>query len=350
MGPQTEAAIKAFQSSHGLVADGIVGPLTSAKLFGGGGGGGGAAPSGGAAASGGGGGGAAAPAAWESTPEGRAATFGWSQSVINSDPELKNLFAQASAQNWTPDHFVAKVRDTNWFKAHSDTARQALILQQADPATYNARVGQSAAQIAMLARQNGASMTQQQINQMAQQSVMFGWTTDQLTPQVVNFVKAGTGFEYAGNGATYQTQYTQLAGDYGVQVSNATMGNWVKQSLLGGMNQDQVKNYMIQQASSRYPSLAPRLKQGETLQQIADPYIQSYAKILEVNPSTVNLNDNMIQQALQSKDAQGQPTTQSVWQFEQNLRQDPRYMKTQGAQDQAMALGKKVLTDMGLAT
>jgi len=34
-GPQTTAAVKAFQLSHGLVADGIVGPLTWAALEGG---------------------------------------------------------------------------------------------------------------------------------------------------------------------------------------------------------------------------------------------------------------------------------------------------------------------------
>ena len=31
-GPLTEAAVKAFQSSHGLESDGIVGPLTAAAL------------------------------------------------------------------------------------------------------------------------------------------------------------------------------------------------------------------------------------------------------------------------------------------------------------------------------
>jgi peptidoglycan hydrolase-like protein with peptidoglycan-binding domain len=351
MGPQTEAAIKAFQSSHGLVADGIVGPLTSAKLFGGGGSSGGG---GGAAAGSGGGSAASGSTAWESTPSGKAATFGWSQAVINSDPELKNLFAQATSTgpngNWTPDHFIAMVRDTNWFKTHSATARQALINMYADPSTYNQQLQQSMAQITTMAHTYGAGLTAQQLHQMASEAVLYGWTTDQLTPRVVAFLKAGTGFQYSGNAASYQTQYTNLAAQYGVQVSQPTMANWIKDSELGTTNQDAIKNYLVQQASSRYPSLAPRFKEGETLQQIADPYIQSYAKILEVNPNTVTLNDNLIQQALQSKDDKGQPTTQSVWQFEQTLRQDPRYMKTQGAQDQAMALGKKVLTDMGLVT
>ncbi len=35
-GPGTETAVKNFQSSRGLVADGIVGPLTWTKLFEGG--------------------------------------------------------------------------------------------------------------------------------------------------------------------------------------------------------------------------------------------------------------------------------------------------------------------------
>src|SRR6478609_6811275 len=92
---------------------------------------------------------------WEDTPAGQAAMFGWSQSVINSNPELKKLFASATKENWTTDHFVAKVRDTQWFKTHSDTYRQALILQKADPATYKQNVSQASAHITSMATQMG---------------------------------------------------------------------------------------------------------------------------------------------------------------------------------------------------
>jgi hypothetical protein len=76
--------------------------------------------------------------------------------------------------------------------------------------------------------------------------------------------------------------------------------------------------------------------------------MQTYAQTLEVNPNTIKLSDRMIQQALASKDAKGQPATKTVWQFEQDLRKDPRYMKTQQAQDDAMKMTKQVLEDWGV--
>jgi hypothetical protein len=125
------------------------------------------------------------------------------------------------------------------------------------------------------------------------------------------------------------------------------MAQWVKGAATGSLNEDEVKVWLTQQASSRYPALADRLKAGETLMDIASPYMQSYAQTLELNPNAISLKDNMIQSALSAKDAQGKPTTKSVWEFENDLRNDPRYMKTQQAQDKSMAIGHQVLRDFG---
>ena len=292
---------------------------------------------------------------YEKTAAGQASNFGWSLAVINSNPELKALFAKATSTGagggWTTDHFVAKVRDTKWFKTHADTARQALILQKADPATYSARVAQSSAQVTSMAGTVGARMTAAQVQQIGVESVMYGWNSDQLKQHMYAFITADkkTG-QFSGGAAAYQHQLTELAGQYGVAVSPGTMGWWVKNTSTGHSSTEQFQNYVVAQASSRYPALAERLKAGETLQQIADPYMQSYAKTLEVNPNAIRLSDRLVQGALAAKDAKGQPVTKSVWEFEQDLRNDPRYMKTQQAQDGAMAMGHQVLQDWGVTS
>ena len=297
-----------------------------------------------------------AAVSYDQSAAAKAGNFGWSLAVINSDPELKALFAQATATGpnggWTVDHFVAKVRDTKWFKTHADTARQAIILQKADPATYNSRVGSAAAQVTAMAGQVGARLTAAQVQQVGVDSVMFGWNSDQLrqhlTPYVKSATVSGAANQYTGGAATLQYQYQQMAGQYGVTVSPQVMGYWVKNTTSGSWSADDVRNHMVALATSRYPALSDRIKAGETLQSIADPYMQSYAKILEVNPNTLSLNDNLVQGALSGVDAQGKPAAKSVWQFEQDLRNDPRYMKTQQAQDKAYSMAKQVLTDFGV--
>lgn len=339
-GPQTLAAVKAYQSRNGLAVDGIVGPKTSAKL------GLSSGTSTKATATT-----AARPVVapdWSKTDEGRAAMFGWSKAVIDSNPELKKLFAQASKENWTADHFVAKVRDTKWFKTHSDTFRQAAILQKADPATYNQRVAQSRSQINAIAAQVGAYIPASIMATISAQAVQFGWTTDQIKQTIAKYVTPQASGAFTGDAGAYQMQYNQLVAQYGANVSTATIAKWVQDSVLGKTTPEVVKKYLTGLTASRFPALAERLAQGETLQQIAEPYVQSYAQTLELNPNAIKLSDAAIQQALAAKDAQGKPTAKTVWQFEQDLRQDPRYMKTQQAQDTAMKMTRQVLSDWGI--
>ena len=297
--------------------------------------------------------GAAAPAA-APDQNAQAANFGWSLAVLNSNPELKSLFEQATAAGpnggWTTEHFVAKVRDTQWFKSTADTARQTLILQKADPATYAARLNQTMAQVRAMVGSTGAQMTADQFNTIGGDALKFGWNTDQLRQNMAAFVTAGTGGQYAGGAGAHQFAYSQLASEYGENIDPVYMGHLIRNTVMGTVTNDTVRNDMIARASSRYPALASRLAGGETVRQIADPYIQSYARTLELNPNTVNLSDSLVQGALSGADAKGQPATKSVWQFEQDLRNDPRYMKTQQAQDSSMQMARRVLTDWGVGS
>ena len=290
---------------------------------------------------------------YEQTAAGKASGFGWSLAVINSNPELKALFAKATSTGagggWTTDRFVAAVRDTKWFKGTADTARQALILQKADPATYQARWSAANAQVVAMIGTTGAVMSTAQLQQIGKDSILFGWNGDQLKQHVGAYVSANKAGQFFGAAASTQFQYTQMAQQYGIAVAPAQMGTWVKNTQTGAMDTDGVRNWMIANASSRYPSLADRLKGGETVAQIADPYVQSQAKILELNPNAISLMDKSIQSALASKDAKtGQPVTQPVWDYEQTLRNDPRYLKTQQAQDATMGMAHKVLQDWGI--
>ena len=206
------------------------------------------------------------------------------------------------------------------------------------------------AQARTMVGDTGAQITAGQLNKIGAAALTFGWNDDQLRQSMVRFVRAGRGGQYTGDAATSQLEYTQMAAQYGDKISPARMGQLIRNTVRGSANTESVRNYMIARASSRYPALASRLAAGETVQQIADPYVQSYADILEVNPETVKLSDNLVQSALSGKDAKGQPSTKTVWQFEQDLRSDPRYMKTQGAQDGAMGMARKVLTDWGVVS
>jgi hypothetical protein len=94
-----------------------------------------------------------------------------------------------------------------------------------------------------------------------------------------------------------------------------------------------------------------------TVAQAASPYLTSYAKILEQpidsqSQASAYLQDPSIKKALQYQDpnaaAQGTPGIMPMWQYEQSLKQDPRWMKTNNARDELGSVAMKVLSDFGL--
>ena len=77
---------------------------------------------------------------------------------------------------------------------------------------------------------------------------------------------------------------------------------------------------------------------------VAAPYVQSMADILELNPSGIDLYDRTIRRALSHKNEKGEAVPLSISDFEDQLRQDKRWQYTDGAKNQmteyAIELGK----------
>jgi hypothetical protein len=103
-------------------------------------------------------------------------------------------------------------------------------------------------------------------------------------------------------------------------------------------------------AKSKYPGMGAFLDMGQTVRQVATPYVQSYAQLLEVDADSVDMNDNLIQQALQGtpSSATAPPQMQSVYQFERSVRRDPRWVRTKNARDSVTNAAHNVLRDWGL--
>jgi succinyl-CoA synthetase beta subunit len=108
------------------------------------------------------------------------------------------------------------------------------------------------------------------------------------------------------------------------------------------------QNFIRQQAQSQYPAFSSQIDAGQTMKQIANPYVQTMAQSLEMNPNNISLKDPTITSALNGLDANGKPVGKTITSFQQQLRGDPRWSSTQQAQDQAMSISKQVLNQMGL--
>ena len=297
------------------------------------------------------------------TPDDWAAMYGWSTAVLNSNSELAKLFRTAREQKFNQQRFVAALRGTNWYRQHSESVRQAQILAKADPTEYAQRVKAAAAQIsdqyyAMTGRRMGGPTSMH----LGQQAFTYGLNDAEVNDIVHNTVSSATLLRTGGLGGTLGTaeqQLRQASEDYGITLSPTYMMNTLNNIAWQNTDATAEIDKIRRMAVSRYPQYADQLNAGGTIKDIAEEYKQLMSKTLEIPDTSIGITDKQIQGALtyrpktaaeganSSGHAPTAPTGMPLWMFEQQLKNDPRWLKTKGAQDAVMAAGRQVLSDMG---
>lgn len=279
-----------------------------------------------------------------------AAQYGFALATLHSDKELSRWFNKAVKENWTPDRMQAELRATDWYQDHSDTWRKAVAQKAADPKTYQAQVAQVKTRIAMMASEYGAVISGKTLAQFAENAYQLGWDDNQVRNNLgtyVNYTSKGT---LTGAAAGYEDDVRAYARSMGVRLSDASILSNVRHVVEGRSTIDSVKATIQKTAASAFPQFADRLEAGETLQDIASPYQQTMASILELNPQALDVYDPTIRGALSSKTADGKPAAKTLYDFEQDLRSDKRWLKTDNARDSLVDTGSQVLKQMGLIT
>lgn len=274
--------------------------------------------------------------------------------LLNQVPELRNLIEQAISGDWTAATFQNKVEDSTWWKSHSDTARSVIIQQANDPAAYKQRWDTAAHSVAALAGQLGMRINGATAQAIATSALLSGHEADQawLTRAVSAHEDyshvTGVGGFTGGMAATIQ-QLQGMAGDYGFTYTPAQLAVYAQAVVSGKTTIDTYKQQLTTWARSTYPGLAQEIDHGSTIKDLASPYIQSMSSLLEVDPGTLSTYTPSIRKALQgvADPKTGQRTTVPLWQFEDQVRQDPRWATTQNARDTVSSALVKLGADFG---
>lgn len=150
-----------------------------------------------------------------------------------------------------------------------------------------------------------------------------------------------------GPAGKYFVTAKRLAAQNGVMLSDSAATAYANSIVSGKVSQDTVFNTIRESAANAFPSLGDKIKQGIDLQTLADPYIQSMSNILEVPDTAIDLFDPKIRGALAYTTPDGKVGTKSIYDFEKELRQDPRWQYTKNAREQASSIATTVLKDFG---
>ena len=297
-----------------------------------------------------GGGGGGAPVVPKLSEKELAEKYGFTMSFLNANPELKNIFKKMVSEGWTQDMFNAKLRGTKWWKTHSEKERQYLTQMYTDPATAKQSLSQAKITANQLAQQLGiklTSFTKKKIDEAAYNVVAKGWNEGQLRYYLGQYVYFDGG-DMEGQGADVQNELKSYAYSMGVTMSNSWYADNTRKVLRGIATVSDFKNDMLRQAKAQFPQYAKQLDAGQTVADIAQPYLQSMSQILELPTGSINLFDSTIKKALQYKNPGTlQNQVKPLWQFENELRADPRWKQTKNAQDSLMQVGHQVLADFG---
>lgn len=275
-----------------------------------------------------------------------AENYGFAWSFLKQHKDVWHKFQQAVKEGWTPEHFQAQLRTTTWWQQTQSSVRQYELLKANDPKTLAGKRAALLAQVQDSAAAMGAVASGSQLNRLVENALMFGWNDAQVRNTLSDYVKAWHGI-YSGQAATDNDAIKQMAFRNGIRVDDKTMGAWVKAIEAGKTNTAFYQQYIRRQAAGLAPAFKDQLEGGMDLYDIASPYIQAKAQLLQMDPTSIDLYDPDIRAALSGKDAQGKPTSKTLWQFEDDIRKKPEYLKTDTARDQAFSTAHQVLKDFG---
>jgi len=280
-----------------------------------------------------------------------AAAYGVQAALVNSDPGLKTLFDKAVAEKWTPQRFSTEFQNSSWYQGHAQSWREAETARLTDPKTWDQSIKDLSAQIKQTATSMGISLTDQQITDLANQTSFSSWgkgiDTGLLRTHIVDTGRiSGTG----GEASQTIDKLKNYAYNMGVSYNDDWYNTQAQNVLSGKATLEESNNAIKDIAKSKYGAFADQIDAGATVQQIASPYMNSMANILELNSADIKLDDPNINKALTNLTQDSKPALQPLWQFETELRKDPRWAKTKNARDAIDSTARSVLSTFGLVS
>lgn len=278
--------------------------------------------------------------------------YGFASAFLNSIPELKKLFQDAVSGGWAKEKFIAKLRDTNWFKKTSADERKYLLEISADPKSAQQRWDNMNAKVRQIANKLGVvenDFIWGKIHEATRGMIYNGWDESQVRYFMGQYVGLDPNIREGEAGESWD-QLKQYSYAMGVELSNDWYQARVQNMVRGIATAQDYKSEIAQLAKAQFPQWSQQIDGGQTVTDLAQPYMQSMSQILELPGGSINLFDNTIKKALSYTNPSNlEKGAKPLWQFENELRSDPRWKQTKNAQDSLMQVGHKILADFGLA-
>lgn len=259
-----------------------------------------------------------------------------------SNPEVNGVLQEAIKGTWDAARFERALWGTNWYKSLSDNQQALQVKQATDPAEYQQELARAADKVTTLAAQQGISVDAAAIGQ---QALWNGWDDSTLS----RYIAQHGAVNHDGNGAAsgdignYTNQVRNTYASYGLNMGDAWYEDAGRQIAAGTNTTGGFANQAIAQAGKLFPQYQQDFMEGRTLSDIAQPLMQQMGTTLEIDPSSITLNDPTIQKALHGDGTTPLP----LYAFNQMLKSDARWQHTDNAKNSAYDTIAQIGKDFG---
>ena len=271
------------------------------------------------------------------------------------DPEIQKLlrdFKNSGKQG--PDaeaELELAIENSKWARGVSDRVRATVgTTLKMDEPTYQETRRREVERIKSLATIYGAEFDEATLNNLADNTLLLGWSDEELRDSLIGTVGFGPAYVKGLAGVSSQ-KLLQGIRDNGFDMSTSSPEfiNYVKESIrLGGPDSAAGKSYLNDtignfrnQAAQLYPQFRNRFEQGANLSDVLSPYRTAAASMLEVPFESISLQDNLMKQVLQSGE------TLNLFDFGKMVRKTDAWQYTSNAWDTILGALEGALEDFG---
>lgn len=283
--------------------------------------------------------------------------------LVKQDPELANLFQRAVREEWDQPRFDYELKNnTKWWNSKSAPWQKAFALEfGSSDAEWKRQMDLAGSAVDKMASDYGVTLDATQRERLSRAFHYRGWAEDQASMQSFFAQRAtrqpqSTAAQF--NNVTQLTsELSAFAKDFGISYGS----DWLQATALklldpkSGVTMNKIIQEMGAAAESRYPAFKGKLGYGggeadgdfTTLREAAGDYVGIASSLLEVQDRDIDLSDGLFRQAFNAGDGSDKKMM-SLYDFENAVRNDPRWAKTKNAQDSASKKVNDILSMFGM--
>jgi len=280
--------------------------------------------------------------------------------IIQSDPELTNLFNEAwtsmkNGMEWTKEQFNVRLQSLNWYKSKSASQRAYYTLEN-DPAQateFNAQIGREKARVSGLAESYGTTFSDIELTELAKNALRDGLNDTQVASLLTTYISYGNqsaqdvAGSLFGKAGTVEDTLRDWAKRNGVAVSDSWVLDSVRESAkFGSFDPSKAKDSITAMAKQQYSHWADKLDGINSLDDLAAGFKNIVSQEMDIDYRTLGMDNKWIQQAMQAKDDKGQPIVGDS--LRKTLYKSDEWADVTKNANKIMGAGRDILTRMGM--